>query len=285
LRIERLEQRIALTVGITTTSVAPWTVNQPGYQQTITASGGTAPLTYTATPALTGAPLDVLLGSDYLQTQAGTDFNFGGSIGVVNFSGLPIGPGLTDTIVQRQQDAFVAPGGTAAPIPIQLVALSLESTAPVNVGGSFFDVFVTLAPSTASTGTMTISANAAATGGTFNSTLDVFFDATFVPVTSGTTFVVPGNDIFSNTGSSWSSTITAGTVVVAGPVGDQNANQHSPLGAGQVDFYPTIINEIAPGQGEHIVSPAAAALDVLLGSDYLQTQAGTDSILAAASAW
>ena len=113
------------------------------------------------------------MGSDYLQTQPGSSFDFGGFIGVVNFTGLPIGPGLTDTIVQRQQNAYLDPDGTAAPIPIQLVALSLESTAPVNVGGSFFDVFVTLDPSDASTGTMTISANAAGTGGTFTSTLDV----------------------------------------------------------------------------------------------------------------
>ena len=239
-----------VNMGITTTSLAPWTVNQPGYSQTITASGGTAPLTYTVTPTPTGAPLtEVPLGSDYLQTQPGTSYNFGGSIGVVNFTGLPIGPGLTDTIVQRQQNAFVAPGGTAAPIPIQLVALSLESTAPVNVGGSFFDVFVTLDPSDASTGTMTIAANAAGTGGTFNATLDVYFDATFVPTGSGTTMTIPGEEVFNNTGSSWSSTITAGTAVAAGAVGDQNANQHWPLSRGQVDFYPNVINEIAPGRG------------------------------------
>lgn len=44
-----------------------------------------------------GAPC-VALGSDYLQTQPGSNFNFGPGIGVVNFMGLPIGPASTDTI-------------------------------------------------------------------------------------------------------------------------------------------------------------------------------------------
>src|SRR3981189_3533784 len=79
----------------------------------------------------------VALGSDYFATQPGTHFNFGGGIGNVNFLGLPIGPFNTDTIVQRKADAVL--GGAA--IPIQLVGLSLKSAAPVNVGGSFFDVF------------------------------------------------------------------------------------------------------------------------------------------------
>jgi hypothetical protein len=81
----------------------------------------------------------VALGSDYFQSQAGTQFNFGGPIGLVNFMGLPIGPGNTDTLVQRQADATI--NGSA--IPLQMTALSLESLAPVNVGGSFFDAFVT----------------------------------------------------------------------------------------------------------------------------------------------
>ena len=63
------------------------------------------------------AALDVSLGSDYLQTQPGTSFNFGAGIGVVNFTGLPIGPGLTDTIVQRQQNALWLPGAPRRPSP------------------------------------------------------------------------------------------------------------------------------------------------------------------------
>ncbi len=81
----------------------------------------------------------VALGSDYFQTvpgmgngSSGTDFNFGNGIGVVDFMGVPMGGSLgnTDTIVQRQADATINGPG----IPIQLVALSLQSTGAVNVG-------------------------------------------------------------------------------------------------------------------------------------------------------
>jgi hypothetical protein len=106
-------------------------------------------LSLSAIAAAQPSPLTVALGSDYLQTQPGSSFNFGPGIGVVNFMGVPltgalIPPGYqqslagTDTIVQRQADADI----NGNPIPIQLMALSVESTAPVNVGGSFFDVFV-----------------------------------------------------------------------------------------------------------------------------------------------
>ena len=52
----------------------------------------------------------VMAGSDYFQTLPGTYFDFGGPIGVVEFEGLPIGPGNTDTIVQRQEDADLTDG-------------------------------------------------------------------------------------------------------------------------------------------------------------------------------
>ena len=84
------------------------------------------------------------LGTDYLQTLSGTFFTFPG-IGTVQCTGNPIGPGNTDTIVQRLANAIVTPGGAGATIPIKLVRLSLESTSPVDIGGTSFSVFVTLA--------------------------------------------------------------------------------------------------------------------------------------------
>jgi hypothetical protein len=106
------------------------------------------------------------------------------------FQGIPIGPGNTDTVVQRT--GALADGATG-PIPSQLVALSLESTGPVDIGGSFFDVFVTvnaIAPGTsnaptgppvydtlpASTGTTTVLTNHGASGGTFSATYTVNAD-------------------------------------------------------------------------------------------------------------
>src|SRR5215510_14423402 len=73
----------------------------------------------------------VALGTDYFQTQPGTFFDFGPGIGIVNFKGKPIGPFSTDTIIQRQADATI--NGSA--IPIQMTALSLQSSQPVLFNG------------------------------------------------------------------------------------------------------------------------------------------------------
>src|SRR2546423_7582379 len=104
----------------------------------------------------------------------------------------PVGPGTHDPFVERRAIASVPPGGVGDTIPIKLVALSLQSTSPVDVGGTFFNVFVTLDPTKLSknTGFMTILENAPGTGGTFSSIFTVFFQAKFVPVGGGTGFSV-----------------------------------------------------------------------------------------------
>ena len=61
----------------------------------------------------------VVLGSDYFHTSTASVFDFGPGIGLVNFMGNPVGPGNTDTIVQRQADATINGGA----IPIQVVQL------------------------------------------------------------------------------------------------------------------------------------------------------------------
>jgi hypothetical protein len=174
----------------------------------------------------------VALGSDYFATVAGTHFNFGGPIGDVSLMGLPIGPFNTDTIVQRQADAII--GGPA--IPIQIVALSLKSTAPVNVGGSFFDIFVTLDPTNLNNDIGTLAVTGTQAGGLFTSNLNVFFDAHFAPVTTGAAFDVFNHIALTNAGAPWGPTPTAGAVLVNGPddgtTSDQNANLHSGLKSG-----------------------------------------------------
>jgi PEP-CTERM motif len=223
----------------------------------------------------------VALGSDYFTTQAGTHFNFGGPIGNISFTGLPVGPGSTDTIVQRQADA---PIDGSTPIPIQLIALSLQSTAPVNVGGNFFNVFVTLDPSNLAndTGTMTISGNT--TGGTFNSSFGVFFDAHFAPVGGGgATFDVFSNTILSQSGAQWSSTPPPNILLVTGvddgSAADQAANSHlrltcSPLNADcEVDFYVTgNLTQTDPNGNANVVAAAEIpepASFALIGSGLL----------------
>src|SRR5882672_6564340 len=207
----------------------------------------------------------VALGSDYFATQPGTHFNFGGGIGDVNLLGLPIGPLNTDTIIQRKADAVL--GGAA--IPIQMVALSLKSAAPVNVGGSFFDVFITLDPANLAndTGTMSMAGNTT-TGGTFSSALNVFFQAHFAPTGAGSAFDVFNQVNLTSSGTAWGPTAPAGAVIVNGPddgtAADQQANKHSGLictaatGACEVDFFlptsgTTLTESTSTGNEAHIV--------------------------------
>jgi hypothetical protein len=150
------------------------------------------------------------LGSDYLRTTAGTFYNFPG-IGIVEFVGSPIisipPVGQTDTIVERLDNAVV--GG--APIPIQITALSLVSKYHVLVGGNLYDVAVTLDPANLAlyTGTMTVGftnpiTNPILNGGTFTSTLTVYFLAQFTPISAGAPFSVPGMIVLTaGPGSQW----------------------------------------------------------------------------------
>ena len=110
----------------------------------------------------------IAAGSDYLQTAAGTEATLplGGKMVKVKLTGVPIkGPvpmGNTDTIVQRTADATFAastadvePDVVVATVPITLTALNLTGTLPGPNGGSC-TVTLTLAPSPASTGTLTL---------------------------------------------------------------------------------------------------------------------------------
>jgi len=105
----------------------------------------------------------------------------------------------TDTIVERKAGL---PAGGTGDFPIELVALSLQSVAPVDFGGSFFDVFVTLdavgfsdlpQPDMLppSLGMMMITSHSDPTGGTFDSFFDVFADVILRDVTTGAEMSFP----------------------------------------------------------------------------------------------
>lgn len=116
--------------------------------------------------------------------------------------GRPIGPGNTDTIVQRM--GGLPPGGTGI-IPAQLVALSLESVAPVQLGASFFDVFVDLDPAVASLGQLNITNHADPGGGMFDSFFDVFTRITATEVGNpSNVLVLTQHDQITSQGSPWS---------------------------------------------------------------------------------
>jgi hypothetical protein len=214
--------------------------------------------------ALLGLPqsasaFNIIKGTDFLHTpgNGNTSFDFGTGIDVVTFKGLTIGPGNTDTKITRLQDAIFDDNNdgilerTSATINIQLTALSLESIAPVNVGGNLYDVFVGLTANNPSTGTMTISHNTVALGGgnlgfddsgqwqgTFTSLFDVNFDAAFIPQSVGSQFTLSNSISLINQGANW--THNPNGVLVRGQIGDDSVNCHNTTGPGcdPGDFFP-----------------------------------------------
>ncbi len=196
--------------------------------------------------------LSILLGSDYFTTpgDGSTNVNFAGlgvpvlaPLGVVGFQGRPIGPGATDTIVERQEDAILPGVGSSDTIPIELVALSLESIDPVVIMGTPGRLFVSLTPGQATVGTMTINHENPDDGGplaegTFSSTFfDVFFDLT-LETTGGPNFL--GSFNFGeplNGNGFWSHESQPEDLLVSGPAGDQEANSHTNPPTGFGDFF------------------------------------------------
>ena len=134
-----------------------------------------------------GLALPILPGSDLLTTPDGTAF-VDTPFGRVDLKSKPIGPGSTDTIVER---FGTLDDGQTGSIPVELVALSLVSVDPVDVGvGMFFDVFVTLDPSRPSLGEIIILSHDDGPGpdeggGEFESFFDVFVQVDFVDPATG----------------------------------------------------------------------------------------------------
>ena len=162
--------------------------------------------------ALTALPATadrVLLGSDYLMTVAGTMF-----MGIP-LLGMAIGPGSTDTIVQRRGncDLDLMSATSNCTIPIEMVAMSLVS------GDGM--VRVRESSTLASTGSMTMNSDGLGNGGSFGSFFDVFFE---ISSDFGATWT-PGNATLTQSSALWS--IVDPDLIVDGLVGDQNANRHT----------------------------------------------------------
>lgn len=126
-------------------------------------------------------------GFDLFNTRPGT-FHILPGIGMVFFTGgPPVIPGTnTDTIVERLQGIDPFDVGDMGTIDIILRELSLESVAPVNIGGTFFNISAIAAP-IQSLGSMTIF-HSTVDGGAFTSTLPVDVVLTFMPVGGGMSF-------------------------------------------------------------------------------------------------
>ena len=178
----------------------------------------------------------VLQGSDYYQTVQPTAFALTGLLNPL--TGVPVGPGLTDTIVRRMGDCSLSlsSAGSSCNVAIEMVAMSLMSIANPMMR-------LRESPTLTSSGTMTMISDGSGTGGTFNSFFDIFTELsldegqTWVPV------LLPIQMISFN--KDWS-TQPPLLMFVDGGVNDPNANRHTDkgtaacpvFGLGQcVDFY------------------------------------------------
>jgi hypothetical protein len=146
-------------------------------------------------------------GTDYLITpNGGATYNFGGSIGQVSFSGLPIGgtSGIADTVVNRL-DSISAPYLTTLPVStliagslpasnvtrIQIVGLSLAAE-----GSYAGKIFVGLDPSKVSGGEMAIAHNSSGdVGGIWSSYFGI--NGMAIIANTGVTLTPSGEDYIS----------------------------------------------------------------------------------------
>ena len=196
----------------------------------------------------------IAAGSDYLQTAPGTEASLplNGKMVKVVLTGVPIkGPipyGNTDTIIQRTQDAVFSTAADAEPdvaptatVPITLTALNLTGTVPGPSGGQC-TVTITLAPTPASTGSLILT-KTTNTGGTYTSSINVYFMATFSPIAPNTTCYSPILSappcVFKQLKGSWSTVPVAGEFLYTGTYPGVQYNQHTLLPTGFGDFYIT----------------------------------------------
>lgn len=190
-------------------------------------------------------------GYDMFQTGSGSQVDLSSmNLPVVQLQGVPIqnSTGNSDTIMYRPQ-AVPNGGGT---IPVNMYALFMKSTSPINLNGTMADVYVTVNASggtigtnvvpqpdalPASGGSITVYPNSAGTGGTFDSSITVNADVIFVP--TGASVTNPANYLattpapavtISQTGSSYSTTAPSGY----------------PTGLGSGGFFPKPVHTIAP---------------------------------------
>ena len=199
----------------------------------------------------------VLAGSDYLTTQPGTVF------AGVPFNGVPVGPGNTDTIVQRLRDATFLNLGDSSTIPIEMLSLNLASAVPVDFGlglGTYYITLQTARGGPASVGQMTITYSNLDDGvftgseGTFSSFFDVFFDVRFGSLNGP--IAMSSDLVLSNSGTPWDANPDPTVLLVNGLVGNLTANWHTNkidnVDIHDMDFFPVgVIQEIHPNGAQH----------------------------------
>jgi hypothetical protein len=188
--------------------------------------------------------LTVAAGYDLFETTTGSSYGplgplVGVPLGTFNFGGGSVATGNADTIVQRVSPVTVPAAGDTGMTGLVVNALQMETATPINLGNGLNNYFVTLTPTAASTGMMNITF-ASTAGGTFTSTLDIFFDvhqgALNGPV------VLSSEAVLSNSGAPWERIPPPGAVVIDGVnhnLDGKDMNQ---------DFWPGVPNPNPNGQ-------------------------------------
>jgi len=219
-------------------------------------------------PALATA-FDVLAGSDYLVAQPGTSF-----LGVP-FNGVAVGPGGSDTVIERLSQVNLGTGAPSSGTTVLLMTqLELMTGTPVNLGLGVGTYFMTLqsnrtaaegGPGPSSTGSMTINLNNnddhAPFGipeGTFSSSLDVFFD---VRLGSSTGPIALSQDLVAtNSTAFWDANPTPQDFLAPGLKGDVTANLHTnkvqDVDTNDMDFFPEGIFDLTLPGGTIALSAA-----------------------------
>jgi len=209
-------------------------------------------------------------GFDLFTTRAGTQFDFQGfaGLGLLELEGRPLGafdfgggPQLlpnTDTIVQRLQPATI---GTPT-IPIEIIALQLQSVDPVDIGNG--PEFIHIDLDTPLGGQMTINGLAVegSPHGTFDSTLN--FQILVSGTTTGFLGILPVS--LASAGTNWHHPPAPGEPIIVGVNHLLNGFDQSTdfwllrsdgiFGGG---FGFNFVVEAHPGVGVHIAGPKAAA--------------------------
>jgi hypothetical protein len=216
-----------------------------------------------AFPSLSRADYTVDSGWDLFTTQPGTmfdyvpflgvpltNFDFGGSIGVKNV-------GSVDTIMYRPTDITNSSGGTVG-FTADMVAFQLRTVSDqVNFGAGPGYYYLTLDPNYTSTADGMMYFNPDDLGGTFSSSVSVYYDLRYLSLDG--LIVFGGNAILTNSGAFWDHT-SASAPVITGVNYLLNGTDTSE------DFWPGMITYTNGFGDVHIVpEPSVCSLAACLG--------------------
>jgi hypothetical protein len=182
---------------------------------------------------------DVEQGAIYLLTEPGLLVSGGPFAGTI-FDPTPM-PNGANAVFVRPNDITI--GGTGA---LQLVNFAAHSRTPIQIGLSFFDVFVDLDPANLANDIGTLTVTGDATGGGFTEQLTYFARVQTVNTgdsSAGPTSVIQITSTMSTPGT-WTPTPPDGAVIVTGPdpdfgVDDPLVNLRTGLDEGEVNFFPS----------------------------------------------